>query len=94
VIDVLWAFVHVLSIVAAFTASIFACLYAYQMFTEIPSDRRGRIIASLFPYLVGVIPGSLTERGQEARSRLVRCFIAMAISGLTAWLTGAMMESL
>jgi hypothetical protein len=53
-----------------------AVFHAFRMYTEIKPSKEH--LANLFPYLLGALPGWLTERGEQARKSFMR-YLALAI---------------
>ena len=59
-----------------------AIFCVYRMFLEVKPG--GNIIANLFPYLLGLIPGLLTPAGELLREKFVKKIIVSVINVLLA----------
>ncbi|KLN52616.1 hypothetical protein [Variovorax paradoxus] len=81
-IDLLLPYIALTLLISSVISGIVAFCHAYRMLTEI-SPGRSRT-ANLFPYLVGILPGLLTKRGQEARNRFVFWLFIAVVCGVVS----------
>ena len=70
------ALLSVVLLCVAIVSGGLAVFHAFRMYSEIKPSKEH--LANLFPYLLGSVPGWLTEPGEQARKFFMR-YLALAI---------------